>query len=249
MKKALGDRVGLSHETTQGHDSTLRVSCPVCHELVKASEHEALQRVHCDACGNQFELLGNSDESEVGNGKRVGRFVLTEFLGRGGFGTVWKAYDSHLDRHVALKMPRHGALTAADGEAFLREARAAGQVRHPNVVTVHEVGRDGNQLYLVSDLIEGESLNWRIEKAQPSISKVVEWGEKLARALHAVHDAGITHRDLKPANILLDEAGEIFLSDFGLALRHENELTLTSDGQVMGTSSYLSPRDRQRRGP
>ncbi len=227
--------------STNANESSLRVSCPNCHEAVLATNGADLQELRCDDCGNEFALLGKEGESRHRPGMRVGRFTLDRVLGRGGFGTVWLANDPHLDRDVALKVPRYRTITGADGEAFLREARVAGQVRHPNVVTVHEVGRDGDQLYLVTDFIDGASLDKRLKVAQPSISDTVDWAVKLANALQAVHDAGITHRDLKPANILLDEHDEPYLADFGLALRRENELTLTSDGQVLGTSSYLSP--------
>ncbi|MEZ6118627.1 MAG: WD40 repeat domain-containing serine/threonine protein kinase [Pirellulaceae bacterium] len=219
-------------------DSTLRISCPECHEMVHARQTDDLQQVHCDSCGCDFALLDADDSPATGT---VGRFELEKILGRGGFGTVWQAYDPQLDRRVAVKIPRHSTLTAADGEAFLREARAASQVQHPNVVPFYEVGRDGNQLYLVSQLVDGEPLDQRTARIQPSIGIVVIWAEKIARALHAVHEAGIIHRDLKPANILLDNSDEPYLADFGLALRLDNELTLTSDGHVLGTSSYLSP--------
>lgn len=233
---------GREADSDADQDSSLRVNCPACHEFVSTRPSSDLQRIRCHACDTVFDLVADFvSASKVKAGEYVGRFRLDQLLGRGGFGTVWRAYDPHLDRFVALKIPRYSSLTAAEGEAFLREARAAGQIRHPNVVAIHEVGRDGNQLYLVADLIDGESLEKRLANSAPPIAQVVVWVEKLARALHAVHEAGIVHRDLKPANVLLDKSDEPFLVDFGLALRYENELTLTTDGHILGTSSYLSP--------
>ena len=171
----------------------------------------------------------------------VGRFELVARLGHGGFATVWKAHDPHLDRWVAVKIPKHADLSASEAELFLREARTASQVRHPNVVRLHEVGRDGDLLYLVSDLIDGESLQSWVESRKLAFRQIAELCEKIARALQAIHEAGIIHRDLKPSNILIDQQDEPFITDFGLAKRGGVEATLTLEGQMMGTPAYMSP--------
>ncbi len=101
--------------------------------------------------------------------KSIGRFKLEERLGAGGFGTVWKARDPDLDRVVAIKIPRQNQRAPTDVEQFYREARAAAQLRHPNIVPVYEVGRDGNQVFIVSDIIHGESLSrWLIDRRSNS---------------------------------------------------------------------------------
>lgn len=183
----------------------------------------------------------NCESSRLRPGGVIGRFELIEPLGRGAFGTVWKALDPDLDRIVAIKVPRLVDLTPAEAELFYCEARAAAQVRHPHTVTIHKVGHDGSYLYLVCDYLSGGSLaDWQSQRRLP-VRRVAELCEIVARALAAVHQSGIVHRDLKPANILLNDAGAPFLSDFGLARRSVGELTLTLDGQQLGTPTYMSP--------
>ncbi len=173
--------------------------------------------------------------------QQVGRFELLVRVGTGGFGSVWKARDPHLDRVVAVKLPRSDDLTASDADLFLREARAASQVRHPHIVSIHEVGREGDTIYLVSDFIGGGSLSTRLKEQGYEPREAVQLVETVARALQAVHDHGIVHRDLKPDNILLSRAGAPFLTDFGLAKDINAEVTMTLDGQIMGTPLYMSP--------
>ncbi len=173
--------------------------------------------------------------------RQLGRFELLVRVGTGGFGSVWKARDPHLDRVVAVKLPRSGDLTASEADLFLREARAASQVRHPHVVSIHEVGREGDTIYLVSDFIGGGSLASRLKQQRYQPREAVQFVETVARALQAVHDHGIVHRDLKPDNILLSHAGAPFLTDFGLAKNINAEVTMTLDGQIMGTPLYMSP--------
>jgi WD40 repeat protein len=178
-------------------------------------------------------------------GDFVGRFKLLERLGTGGFGVVWKASDPHLDRVVALKIPRRGELTSAESELFLREARAAAQVRHPNIVSIHEVGRDAGVVYLVSDFVDGVSLGYRLKRQRLTIREAAMLCQQIAQALAHIHERGIVHRDLKPANVIItrDVGGELrpHLTDFGLARRVACEVTMTADGQLMGTPAYMSP--------
>ena len=172
---------------------------------------------------------------------RLGHFELIEQLGVGGFGTVWKARDKELGRHVAVKFPRRGQLSPGEAEQFLREARAAAQLRHPNIVTVHEVGRDGERVYIVSDLVEGLSLAERLIESRLSAGEAADLCRKIAVALEHAHHAGGIHRDLKPANVPLDLDGEPHLTDFGLARCATDETTVTLDGQMLGTPAYMSP--------
>jgi serine/threonine protein kinase len=174
---------------------------------------------------------------------------------------VWTARDTELDRTVAVKVPRRGGLTSQEVEQFLREARAVAQLRHPNIVSVHEVGRDGDTVFIVTDLVHGVTLNEWLTAKQPTFREVAELCAKIADALHHAHEAGVIHRDLKPRNILMarrdgmarverrgaklgrDEAGldEPVLMDFGLARREAGEVTVTLEGQVLGTPAYMSP--------
>jgi serine/threonine protein kinase len=175
----------------------------------------------------------------------MGRFELVERLGVGGFGSVWKARDKELDRTVAIKIPRQGGMTAEEQEKFFREARAAAQLRHPNIVSVHEVGRDGDSVYIVSDFVRGVTLGDWLSGQQLTGREAAELCAKIADALHHAHEKGIVHRDLKPANIMMDGEGHPHLMDFGLARRDAGEMTVTMDGQVIGTPAYMSPEQAE----
>jgi hypothetical protein len=171
----------------------------------------------------------------------LGHFQLLRCLGQGAFGSVWKARDTELDRTVAVKIPRADRMTEDDAEKFLREARAAAQVRHPGIVSVHEVGREDGHIYIASDFIEGASLDQWIESHPPTVREAVELCAKIAEALHHAHEAGVVHRDLKPQNILMDLSGEPFVTDFGLAKRDAGEVTMTVEGAILGTPAYMPP--------
>ncbi len=158
---------------------------------------------------------------------------------------VWKARDTKLDRTVAVKIPRSGQTDPVEAEQFLREARTAAQLRHPNIVNVHEVGRDGDRVYIVSDLVDGLSLADWLTGQRMTVREAAELCEKIARALHYAHQMGIVHRDMKPANIMIDVAGEPHVMDFGLAKREVGEVTMTLDGQLLGTPAYMSPEQAQ----
>lgn len=175
---------------------------------------------------------------------RFGRFELRKVVGRGGFGTVYRAYDTQLDREVAVKVPRRGALETSDQvNRFLREARSGGKLSHPNICPIHDVGEfQGNQ-YIVMGFIEGTPLSQLVDPQRPfdprTATKVVL---KLTAALAEAHDRGIVHRDLKPSNIMMDEKRrEPVILDFGLARSFVREAYETQSGQVLGTPSYMSP--------
>jgi tetratricopeptide (TPR) repeat protein len=176
-------------------------------------------------------------------GSKFGRFVIEQLLGQGAFGSVYRAYDPRLDRHVALKVPRVGTLTGREDVArFSREARAAAQLRHPNIVSVHEADEaDGNH-YIASDFIEGETLRHVMRSEKPFTRKeAATLLAKLARALHYAHEKGVIHRDVKPENIIIDSDGQPQITDFGLARRAEEQVLRTREGTRMGTPAYMSP--------
>src|SRR6185436_270706 len=154
---------------------------------------------------------------------------------------VWKARDKQLDRTVAIKIPRAGSMTAEEQEKFFREARTAAQLQHPNIVSVHEVGRDGDSVYIVSDFVRGVTLREWLTGQQLTSREAAELCAKVADALHHAHEQGVVHRDLKPGNIMIDGDCQPHLMDFGLARREVGEVTVTMEGQVLGTPAYMSP--------
>jgi serine/threonine-protein kinase len=224
----------------------LEVRCPSCHEPTEVAVDTPLTDLTCGACGSHFSLIDRSEETRLAPPlTRIGRFELIERLGVGGFGSVWKARDTSLDRTVAIKIPRHGGMTAEEQEKFFREARAAAQLRHPNIVSVHEVGRDGDSIFIVSDFVRGVTLGDWLTGQQLSSREAAEICARIADALDHAHGQGVVHRDLKPANIMIDGDGHPQLMDFGLARREVGEVTVTMDGQVLGTPAYMSPEQAQ----
>jgi tRNA A-37 threonylcarbamoyl transferase component Bud32 len=188
---------------------------------------------------------------------RFGRFLIRRELGRGGFGIVFLAEDPHLKRLIALKLPRTDALSNTDLRTrFLREARAAARLNHPNIVPIHEAGEVGPVCYMVSAYCPGESLAaWLGRQREPvSPRAAAALMAVLADAVQHAHDHGILHRDLKPSNILLeprsgspeDELPFVpRLTDFGLAKLLEVEDEQTTSGVVLGTPLYMAPEQAE----
>ncbi len=175
---------------------------------------------------------------------KFGRFELRAIVGQGGFGTVYRAYDTHLDREVAVKIPRHGALETQDQvRRFLREARSGGKLSHPNICSIHDVGEWQGRHYIVMGFIEGTPLSKFIVPGKPVDPKVAaRIVLKLTAALTEAHDLGIVHRDLKPSNIMIDEKRrDPIILDFGLARSFLQDSFQTQSGQVLGTPVYMSP--------
>jgi serine/threonine-protein kinase len=172
---------------------------------------------------------------------RFGRYNLIEQLPRGGMGVVYKALDTLLDRVVALKMIRRGERAGpGETERFAREARAAAQLHHPHIITLHDFGREEDQYYITMAFAPGGSLaENRPHFTDPREAAVLM--EKIARAVHHLHSKGILHRDLKPGNIMLDEHGEPLVSDFGLAKFLDADAELTQEGVIVGTPAYMAP--------
>lgn len=177
---------------------------------------------------------------------RVGTYEIMGVLGQGGMGVVLKGYEPKLNRHVAVKLlsPQLSAHLESR-QRFLREAQAAAAVVHPNVVTIHAVD-DGEPPYLVMELVQGESMQDRLDRDGPfPFAEIVRVAAQIAAGLTAAHARGLIHRDIKPANILIErETGRVKLTDFGLA-RAANDVGLTQTGFIVGTPLYMSPEQAQ----
>jgi len=239
---------------TMNFSGSLRVRCPKCRSSVAVLDDKPLSQIACSACGSAFALAGDealayqAQDGTLRRRQRLGHFELIEQLGAGAFGSVWKAKDTELDRIVAVKIPRRGQLDEEETEKFVREARAAGQLRHPNIISVHEVGREGPVIYIVSDFVEGSSLDDWLTTGKLTRREISALVAKIARALDYAHQRGVIHRDLKPANVLIDPAGEPFVTDFGLAKRQAGEVSQTMEGQILGTPAYMSPEQARGEG-
>lgn len=209
--------------------------------------------------GDPSDSTRDADESlrrlEAERPDRVGPFRVTGVLGRGGMGVVYRAHDEGLRREVAVKvLPDAG--NEERRQRFLREARSAAALTHPNIVVVYQVGEEQGRVYIAMELVPGESLRQRLARGPLDVPTALDFATQMARGLAAAHDKGLVHRDLKPDNVMITPDGIVKLLDFGLAKHAGNtdarpalkaafaktETVVTSDdGRVMGTPEYMSP--------
>ncbi|HWM44147.1 MAG TPA: serine/threonine-protein kinase, partial [Burkholderiales bacterium] len=174
----------------------------------------------------------------------VGKYELRHQIGRGAMGVVYEAFDTVIERAVALKMLRtdmYAPEQLADVRArFKREAHSAGRLSHPNIVTIFDYGEHDGVPYIAMDLMTGEELSRSLEAgARMALPQVVRVTEQLLAALAYAHEGGVVHRDLKPSNVFVLRDGTIKVVDFGLARIESSQLTET--GAVLGTPAYMSP--------
>jgi eukaryotic-like serine/threonine-protein kinase len=199
----------------------------------------------CPAC-----LLSTALDDGVGGRGRpipdLPHYAAFRFIAEGGTGEVWEAYDTKLGRLVALKVLRAATADSAAVERFLDGARAAANLKHAHIVTIHEVGQHEGLHYFSMELVTGGTLADRIEHFRADRTRAVEALATLANAVQFAHAHGVLHRDLKPANILLDEAQRPYVTDFGLAL-HVDRIGVTRDGVVAGTPQYMAPEQAEGR--
>ncbi len=194
----------------------------------------------------------------LGKGTRLGPYEIISSIGAGGMGEVFRARDTRLNRDVAVKVLP--AAVAGDEDRLRRfrvEAQSAGSLNHPNILSIHDVGSHNGQPYLVTELLEGETLRQRLQGGKLSVQKAVDYARQAASGLAAAHARGITHRDVKPDNLFITSEGRVKILDFGLAKIRETSATarpgqagdatptetqaLTTPGVVLGTVSYMSP--------
>jgi len=227
--------------------ATLR--CPKCDELLTNSEPSDEPSTVCQACGTTVRIerppeWSGGDIQTLG----FGRFEQLELIGKGGFGTVYRAVDTQLHRLVALKVPHatHWG-TPADEGRFFREARTAAQLSHPHIVPVFEVVKEDPVPFIVAEYVHGETLATALQQKTFSMREIAEITLAIAQAIEYSHQKNIIHRDLKPSNIMLRNfqptavQHEPCVMDFGLARLTEGDVTITADGCIMGTPAYAPP--------
>ena len=185
------------------------------------------------------------------SGTKLGPYEIVAPLGTGGMGEVYRRPDTRLGRHVAIKvLPAEFASDADRLHRFEQEARVLSALNHPNLLAIHDVGTQDGIHYLVSELLEGESLRQRLNDCRLAFRKSVDYGVQITKGLAAAHEKGIVHRDLKPENVFITRDERLKILDFGLAKQMPTErgeaATMTSSpltdaGIVMGTVGYMSP--------
>src|SRR5580658_504270 len=183
---------------------------------------------------------------------KLGPYNIQSLLGSGGMGEVYRARDARLNRIVAIKvLPKSYSADADLLQRFVQEARAAAALNHPNILSIFDIGEERGAPYIVSELLEGQTLRERIRSGPLSSRKATEYALQVARGLAAAHEKGIVHRDLKPENLFLTHDDRVKILDFGLAklTRPETDASEenptvqvnTEPGQIMGTVGYMSP--------
>jgi WD40 repeat protein len=246
-----------------------RFRCPHCHNPIQLVD-DRQDEVLCPGCGSSFRVRDTRQTNTISAMRPLGKFQLLERVGLGAFGAVWRARDTELDKVVALKIPHTGLLTLRDElERFHREARAAAQLRHPGIVTVHAILTLDGLPVIVSDFITGVPLGDLLEVRRLTAREAAALLAQVADAVDYAHSLKVIHRDLKPANIMIErtaasadgdnaspppvtdplaQIGKPVVTDFGLALREGAEVTMTMDGVPIGTLAYMSPQQASGQG-
>src|SRR5215831_14673055 len=206
--------------------------------------------------GERFCVLSFAAPSmhlSFASGTRLGPYEIVAPLGAGAMGEVYRARDDRLEREVAIKvLPAQFSKDGDRVRRFEQEARAAGQLNHPNIVAIHDIGAHERAPYIVSELLEGQTLRERLRSGGAlAARKAIDFTLQVARGLTAAHDRGIVHRDLKPENLFVTRDGRIKILDFGLAKLKELDVARdahaetipggTEPGSVLGTAGYMAP--------
>jgi serine/threonine protein kinase len=195
-------------------------------------------------------------------GQALGHYRIEAKLGEGGMGVVYRAFDTHLDRPVAIKILRADATTSPERKRrFVQEAKAASALNHPNIIHIYDISSSGDTDFIAMEFVAGKTLHQLIGKNDLPLRDTLKYSIQIADALARAHSAGIVHRDLKPANIIIDEDGRVKLLDFGLAKLTEKtvdsevatatmtaeDAPLTEEGSVVGTVDFMSPEQAEGR--
>ncbi|MGE0607032.1 MAG: protein kinase [Pirellulales bacterium] len=219
--------------------------CPACKREITigdtTSETPPAKPSSNRGSGETLPSVSNTNDTRV-TAERIGRFEIKQQLGAGAFGEVYRAYDRTLDREVALKVPKATTVSSTRAmDRFLREAKAAAQLRHPHIVPVYDAGQTDGRYYIASAFINGQPLSDLIADEPLDFHRAAAVVRALAEALAYAHEQGVIHRDIKPDNVMVDQSGQPHIMDFGLARFHESTDKVTQDGTVLGTAAYMAP--------
>lgn len=234
--------------------SLTSVNCPNvgCGRVCPIKEEQVGRRLRCPHCRSAFvitSLISGAEEAHATSftvwrpsniPQVIGRFRIVEWLGTGGFGTVYRAFDPHMQRDVALKVPTESVRTDAKAD-FLREARAAGILSHAHIVQVFEVSGHDAPPYIASAFIDGRTLEEVVASGPLPVRQAVRIVHDLADALAYAHEKGILHRDVKSSNVMLDQRGKAYLMDFGLACKEGQSDGSLFEDNLAGTPAYIAP--------
>jgi tetratricopeptide (TPR) repeat protein len=236
-----------------------QLRCPHCHNVIQIGDNQSDQ-VLCPGCGSGFCVRDARRTTSIET-TQLGKFELLERVGLGSFGAVWRARDTELGRIVALKVPHAGlAITPEELRRVYDEARKVAQLRHPSIVTIHEVATLQGLPVIVSEYIDGTTLGDLLAARRLTFPEAATLVAAVAEALDYAHNQGLVHRDIKPANLMVEVSppqagqssgsvvGKPLILDFGLALHAEAAMTLTMDGQIVGTPAYMSPEQAAGKG-
>ena len=234
-------------DTECAGDTELRRRLESMLEAHEQCEGVDAAQAESQAAGDAPRQAGSAGLPESPLGKRVGRYQVVERIGEGGMAVVYRAEDVVLERPVALKFLSPLLMHSEEArERFLREARTAAAIDHPNVCPVHEINVDLGQPFIAMALLEGRTVAARLLSGPMEIDAAVDIAIQTCRGLEAAHTKGITHRDIKPSNLMLVRtptgAGreQVKILDFGIA-SYDREGTLTAPGAALGTIAYMSP--------
>lgn len=221
-----------------GSDETISPQCRTVFPDEWETQRKRSAKFVADSVAD-FEMNHGKLDEESAKDSCFGRFQLHSIVGRGGSGTVWRAYDGNLDRWVALKIshPRSNM----DAKRFVREAQAVAQLKHPGIIPVFEAGELNGKCFLVSEFCFGQPLSQLIKGGSVGVTRAVEITLAIVDAIVHSHQMGIVHRDLKPHNVMISSQGVPMVTDFGLARNLQLDQTLTQEGELIGTPGYMAP--------
>src|SRR5688572_7580988 len=221
-------------------------------ESLLSSHDSAASFMETPAVAKVAEMIDPATK-KLEKGSSFGHYEIVEHIGAGGMGEVYLARDTHLDRKAAIKvLPGNVAHDEERMQRFVREAKSASALNHPNIITIYEIGETNNTHFIATEYIEGDTLRERLQGAPIILKSALEIAIQVASALDAAHRTGIVHRDIKPENVMIRPDGVVKILDFGIAKLTEklNETdseaaatikAQTSPGMIIGTAAYMSP--------